>query len=630
MRYQMTLDNSIIVDNFAGGGGASTGLEMALGRPVNIAVNHDVQAIGLHEVNHPQTTHFCENVFSIDPVAVCKGRPVLAAWFSPDCTHHSKAKGGKPRKKHVRGLAWIVVRWARTVRPRLIFLENVEEFQEWGPLTVDGKPDPARKGQTFQFWKSRLERLGYKVEHHVLKASDFGAPTIRKRLFLIARCDGEAIVWPEPTHGDPKKFKKGSKLKPWRTAAECIDWNLPCPSIFSRPRPLAENTLRRVAKGFRRFVLDADRPFIVTCNHSGDGFRGQGIDEPMKTICASRDAHGVVVPYLTEHANASSPRVFAADEPLRTQCANVKGGHFAMVAPYLAGVGGRAGQSRPRSADEPVATMTTKADTVIVGACLIGAGGPAYSGKPASIEQPFGTLVAENHKQLVAPYVVKHFGGMTGVRIDTPLPTTTTRGTQNQIAAAYVTKMRGDNVGHEAGEPLHTVSAGGTHHAVTTAYLVKYYGNEKEGQDIAKPIGTVTTKDRFGLLQVEGLAPPLTDEERYSAWWTMRFLEAYEVCPPSGDVIPGPRPSFLMLGDFVVWDIGMRMLVPRELYRAQSFPEGYKIDHFMAQPEPGVKVFTPLPKTGQVRMCGNSVPPVMAEVVARHNVPRTGLMEGMI
>lgn len=278
-QFILPLAHELVIDLFAGGGGASTGIEQALGRHVDIAVNHDPEAVSLHQANHPQTRHFVSDVFEVDPVAVCDGQPVGLLWASPDCKHFSKAKGGKPVSKKIRGLAWVVVKWAKLVRPRVICLENVEEFQTWGPLADDGRPCPDRKGSTFKRWKTQLENLGYAVEHRELRACDYGAPTIRKRLFLVARCDGQPIVWPEPTHGAGRK--------PWRTAAECIDWSLPCPSIFERDRPLAEATLRRIAHGIKRYVLEAARPFIVPIQNTGWGDRPRDIDKPAPTVTGS-------------------------------------------------------------------------------------------------------------------------------------------------------------------------------------------------------------------------------------------------------------------------------------------------------------------------------------------------------
>lgn len=296
--------HELLVDNFAGGGGASTGIEFGAGRSIDIAINHDDQAISMHTVNHPQAKHFCESVWEVDPREACQGRPVGLAWFSPDCRHFSKAKGAKPVSPRVRGLAWVALRWAATVRPRVIMIENVEEFTTWGPVVKDEDgnyyPCPKRKGNTFQSFVNALSHHGYQVEYRQLRACDYGAPTIRKRLFLIARCDGHPIVWPEPSHG-PGKI-------PYRTAAEIIDWTIPCPSIFTRKRPLAENTLKRIAKGVARFVIDTDTPYVV----------------------------GNTAAFLTEHANGSQQRVFDVDQPLRTQVASIKGGHFAKVAVFLA------------------------------------------------------------------------------------------------------------------------------------------------------------------------------------------------------------------------------------------------------------------------------------------------------
>lgn len=508
MHYQTNFTDELIVDNFAGGGGASCGIEMATQTPVHIAINHDQDAIAMHEINHPYTRHYCEDVWDIDPRAVTKGQSVGLAWFSPDCKHFSRAKGGKPVEKKIRGLAWVAIRWAATVKPRIIALENVEEFLTWGPLLEDGKPCPDRKGQTFMAFVSALKKQGYKVEWKSLRACDYGAPTIRKRLFLIARRDNKPIIWPKPTHGPA-----GSGLKPYRTAAECIDWSIPCPSIFGRKRPLAENTMKRIAKGLKRFVMDADDPFIAP---TIDG---------VEIMCPS---------FLTEHANGSSQRVFDVSEPMRTQCAQVKGGHFALCTAFMA----------------------------------------------------------------------KHFGGMTGVEINKPLPTTTARGTQNQIVTAHIARHFGQSVGHDmdgpfgtltgtnkdsvitshllkmrgshsrdkhgqdAREPLHTISASGQHHAEVRAFLLKYYGNEKSGQALNAPIGTVTSRDRFGLVTIKGV-------------------------------------------DYQIIDIGMRMLTPRELYRAQGFPDDYIIDR--------VKGGRKLSKTAQIRMCGNSVSPPIAQAIMQTN-----------
>ena len=549
-QYLLGIADELVVDLFAGGGGASTGIELAIGRHVDIAINHDPEAVSLHEANHPQTRHFVSDVFEVDPHAVCGDQPVGLLWASPDCKHFSKAKGGKPVSKKIRSLAWVVVKWAAAVRPRVICLENVEEFQTWGPLGPDNRPCPQRKGQTFQRWKRQLERMGYVVEHRELRACDYGAPTIRKRLFLVARCDGQPIVWPEATHGAPDSLPvRQKKLKPWRTAAECIDWSVTAPSIFERERPLADATCRRIAKGIMRYVVDAAEPFIV---------RG-------------------AAPFLTEHANASTQRTFPADEPLRTQVAQVKGGHFALVAPTLVqtGYGEREGQA-PRALDlgKPLGTVVAGQKHALVQAFLA----KHYTGVVGSdLNDPMATVTSVDHHSLVAAHLV-HMGlgeGKDGTKrfshgirdVDQPLNTVTANGMPAGVITSHMLKLRGDNVGSSTDESLHTISAQGTHHAEVRAFLIKYYGTDQDPQ-LGEPLHTVTTKDRFGIVTVKG--------------------EPYAIV-----------------------DIGLRMLTPRELYRAQGFPESYAIDKGADG--------RPLTKTAQVRMCGNSVCPPLARALVAAN-----------
>lgn len=342
----------LVIDNFAGGGGASLGITRAIGREVDYAINHNAEAIAMHAANHPGTVHLTEDVWKVNPAELCAGRPVGMVWLSPDCTHFSKAKGGKPRSKKIRGLAWVAVRWAQLpveIRPRVLLLENVEEFETWGPL-VDGRPCPKRAGQTFRKWKRRLERLGYKVEKRVLVAADYGAPTTRKRLFIVARCDGQKITWPEPTHAkDPGASLHAMHLKKWRSAAECIDWSLPCPSIFERSKPLAENTQRRIAEGIRRYVLNCAEPFIVEypghstapCivkpNHAYEAFRGQSVERPLPTQ-TKENQFALSVPVLVGIDNKSSGdgATWAGGEPLRTVTMENR---FALAAPHLVEVG---------------------------------------------------------------------------------------------------------------------------------------------------------------------------------------------------------------------------------------------------------------------------------------------------
>ncbi|MGE6106726.1 DNA cytosine methyltransferase [Aeromonas sobria] len=516
-----SLFNEIVVDNFAGGGGASTGIEMALGRSPEIAINHDPDAISMHTVNHPETEHYCESVWDIVPRDVVAGRPVGLVWLSPDCKHFSKAKGSTPVSKKIRGLAWVTLRWAATVRPRVIMLENVEEFQTWGPLLIDSegnaRPDPAKKGRTFNSFINALRRQGYKVEWRELRACDYGTPTIRKRLFLIARRDGAPIVWPKPTHGDPASAEvKDGKLLPWRTAADIIDWSIPCPSIFltkeeakaqglNVKRPLAEATMRRIAKGVERFVIDAAEPFIVKCNHTSnrtvyDAFRGQGLHEPLQTVTAAPGFALVqpqLAPFITEHANASHQRNMPADEPLRTICAEVKGGHFALVAPVIARqFGNSVGQS---------------------------------------VEDPLGTVMAKADKsQLVTAFLAKHYTGVVGAELTQPLPTVTTVD-HNALVTSHLVKLRGTcQHGQPVTEPMPTVTAGGLHIGEVRAFLLKYYGTDST-IPCSEPLHTVTTRDRFGLVTVRG-------------------------------------------EDYQIVDIGMRMLEPHELFPAQGFLDTYVID----------------------------------------------------
>ena len=542
-QYILPIAAELVVDLFAGGGGASTGIEQAIGRHVDIAINHDPEAVSLHEANHPQTRHFVSDVFEVDPLAVTAGQPVGLLWASPDCKHFSKAKGGKPVSKKIRSLAWVVVKWAKLVQPRVICLENVEEFQTWGPLTDSGMPCPKRKGQTFARWVSALRGLGYVVEWRELRACDFGAPTIRKRLFLVARRDGAPIVWPEATHAAPDSLPvKQRKLKAWRTAAECIDWSVPAPSIFERTRPLADATCRRIAKGVMRYVVDAAEPFVVSI------------------------------------ANWSSESVRAASGPLSTITANPKGGHHAMCVPTLIsmGHGERPGQApRVPGVERPHSTITAQGQhSALVTAFLA----KHYTGVVGSaLPAPMGTATTVDHHSLVAAHLVHmgHGEGKDGTKryshgirdVALPLNTVTAHGMPAGIVTSHMLKLRGDNVGSASAEPLHTISAQGTHHAEVRAFLVKYYGTDQD-PNLSEPLHTITTKDRFGLVTVKG--------------------EAYAIV-----------------------DIGLRMLAPRELYRAQGFPESYRIDTGADG--------RPLTKTAQVRMCGNSVCPPLASALVAAN-----------
>jgi DNA (cytosine-5)-methyltransferase 1 len=721
----------LIVDSFAGGGGASVGIEWATGRSPDIAINHDPQAVAMHAANHPATKHLTEDVWKIDPVKVCGGRPVGLAWFSPDCKHFSKAKGGKPVDKKIRGLAWIVVKWAKLVKPRVICLENVEEFKDWGPLGEDNRPDKLRKGLTFQRWKAQLENLGYRVELRELVAADYGAPTTRKRLFLVGRCDGQPIRWPQQTHEQHGR----AGLPKWRAAAECIDWALPCHSIFLTPeeakplgirRPLADNTMRRIYRGLMKFVIENPRPFIVpyyglkgneTLAHSLDEplktqtgnptfsliaphvakFRGdsrgsdieaplptvtagpaenpagaahamalvsagivplthqgaernESTDEPMRTITgANRGEKALATAYVTrigqtggngdyvnspeqplgavvsknEHLLVSPVIVRTAHgerdasgkkrgkgehdpaAPLPTQTASPD---FAVATAYLAGVGGRKGQSPETGVEQPYHTITAKADTVVVAPIMVPRYGedpdptrngglgqapramsvekpmptivPTQNGaqlvaatmvvsgygeregqapRAQDIEKPLGTVVAAGKHAAVMAFLAKHFGGheTPGSALPDAMDTVTARD-HHALVASFGVKLKGTSPhGQQYNLPLHTVQAEGNHHAAAQAFMLRYYGlNDANAAD--EPLRTITAADRFGLVMVHG------------------------------------EPH-------VIVDIGMRMLVPPELYRAQGFPSTYKINVIYKG--------KPLPKDAQVRMCGNSVSP---------------------
>lgn len=606
----------IIVVGFAGGGGSCEGIKMALGRSPEEALNHDPEAVAMHAANHPETRHWCQNIWQADPAEVAAGRPIGLAWFSPDCKHFSKAKGGKPRARNIRDLAWVVVAYAklpRHIRPRVLMVENVEEFQTWGPLLEDNTPCQDGKGATFKKWVGELKRLGYRVEWRVERACDFGAPTIRKRLYVVARCDGQPIVWPDPTHGPGRAL-------PYRTAADIINWSLPCPSIFTRAKELAEATMRRIATGTMRYVVNAAEPFIVSVAHGYSGGRREyPITDPLGTVTSGGIAHGLVVPVLS-------------------------------------GCGGRAAQSPPRPADRPMGTITSKADQILIAPHLT-----KYHGNSSGSagDAPFPTITANSfHKRpggnppialvaahltrfhtksvgsdaaapvptietvdkvgLVSAFLAKHYGGVVGHGVEQAIGTVTTVD-HHSLVAAHLTQFRPNSKGHSCDEPLRTIIAGqsethqstgiqfgvvaahlthfygsgsgqgdprapiktvtatGQHAGLVAAFLTKYYGQGGQDQDCRQPLHTIPTVDRFGLVTVMVAGEP-----------------------------------------YVLSDIGMRMLTPRELFRAQGFPESYVIDIEVNGKR--------LSKAAQVRMCGNSVcPPVAAALVAA-NVPEMALV----
>lgn len=549
---QINLLDEIIVDNFAGGGGASTGMELATGRVVDIAINHDPDAILMHRTNHPHTTHYQASVWDVDPVEVCRGRPVGLAWFSPDCKHFSKAKGGKPVDKNIRGLAWIVLRWAGTVRPRVIILENVEEFQTWGPVRK-GKPVKKLTGQTFRKWLDQLRNLGYSVEWRELVAADYGAPTTRKRFFLIARCDGRPIVWPTPTHApaDSPEVKAGLR-KPWRSAAEIIDWSLPTPSIFdtkesirekynlTAQRPLRPNTMARVARGVDKFFIKTASPFLVVVNHSGE-FRGQDPGEPLQTVTA-KHGYGVASPLLAPWTvtNTTNSTGHPASEPVDTARTGGGGGQMFLSASL-------------------VQYHTEQGERV----------------RGQGLDAPLLTVDASNRYGLSAVCLEKYYGTATGQGAGEPLHTITAKDREG-VVAAHMVKLKGTNLGGPVSEPVQTITAGGGHFGVVTTMIapVSPGADLKNWPKIRELLNTYCgyglKEDEVILFQIAG-------------------------------------------GLYFMADIGLRMLTPRELYRANGFPDDYIIDRDYTGKEYG--------KAKQVARCGNAVPPPFATALVRANLP---------
>ncbi|KAB0479773.1 DNA (cytosine-5)-methyltransferase 1 [Pseudomonas reinekei] len=659
-----TQDDEIVVDFFCGGGGAGTGLEMGLGRAVNVAKNHSPQAISMHTVNHPGAVHYTTDVFEGDPDTECGGKAV--GWFhmSPDCTHHSQAAGGQPRKREIRNLSWIGLKWAGKKKPRVISLENVKQILQWGPLiakrckdtgrvvTLDLEPhptkpkskinrvagpgeivpvhnqflvpNPKRRGQTWAVFVSELRRLGYVVEWRVLKACDYGAPTSRERLFMIARCDGHPIVWPEPTHA--KNPAKG-QMK-WRTAAECIDWTVPTKSIFGRPTPLADATLRRIAKGMKKFVIDAADPFIVPI------------------------------------ANWSGEIVQSAHDPLRTVTSWPRGGSFAMASPIIAPATHQ-GSDRINDPHAPLPTVTcaNRGELTLISPVLVGTGGPEYSGKPTSIDQPSGTLMTQNHRAIAAAHLVKFRFADEGKALDEPLPTITSGGNHQRPAGAahamgistvFMAQMNGGfntTAAKSMDDPLTTVTNTGSQHQLVTATLITNTTGHA-ATDLRNPVPTVTTGQHHAICSAHlttlrkncigrGMDEPvptmtagaehhalleytLSPEHEAGALRVAAFLISYygtenmsAADAPAPTITTKDRLGLVTVTikgtPYVIVDICLRMLQPAERYKAQGFPADYIISHGADG-----KPFT---NTQQVHMCGNSVSPPPMAALARANDP---------
>ena len=651
MKSQIDIFDEIIVDNFAGGGGASTGIELAAGRPVAIAINHDPDAILLHKTNHPYTEHLQASVWDVDPVEVCKGRPVGLAWFSPDCKHFSKAKGSALVDRNIRGLAWIVLRWAAKVRPRVIMLENVEEFQTWGPVRK-GKPIKKKAGQTFRKWKQQLEDLGYVIEHRELVAADYGAPTTRKRFVLVARCDGKPIVWPERTHAprDSEEVKSG-KLKPWRSAAEIIDWTLPGYSIFASrkeiwdtygvraQRPLKPNTLRRIIRGVDKFTIKSGNPFIVDCNHSGGGHI-KDIREPLNTV-TGKHTGGVAAPVMAPLTvtNTSNSVGSPAGEPVHTI---TTAGNQLFVSANLMSIGQTGGGDRIRDVREPVPTTVSKQECCAVAANLI-----QYHTEQSEkvrgqgMEDPIMTVDSSNRYGLASCNLVEYYGNGNPIDASDPLHTVTTHD-RDGVVSAHIQKFFGGVVGEDAREPLPTVTTV-DHNALAAVHVEKYFagGYKGCGDSADAPLSTVTVEPRHGacaahVVEFKGqdigqsVDKPLRTIT--ASWGEFAECRAVLTKAPGRDLGNWPQIRELLneycgynLADdevilliirgiaYYISDITLRMLTPRELYNAMSFPLDYiiEVDY----------LGNVYPKDKQVARCGNAVCPSLAEAMVRANFP---------
>ncbi|WP_434286260.1 DNA cytosine methyltransferase [Celeribacter sp. SCSIO 80788] len=584
----------MIVDSFAGGGGASTGIEMALGRSPDVAINHNPDALALHAANHPETLHLINSVYAVDPDDVCAGREVGLAWFSPDCKHFSKAKGGKPVAKNIRDLAWVVVHWAERVKPRVIILENVEEFQDWCPLDENNYPDKTRKGETFRAWVKALKKLGYKIEWRELRACDYGAPTIRKRLFVVARCDGQPIIWRAPTHGNGRA--------PYRTAAECIDWSIPCPSIFDTSaqikekfgiranRPLAENTLSRVARGMKRYVLDAEEPFIVGVGGRMGQSPERSVNDPFQTLTAKADA-ALCVPSLMS-LKGTARRDSAVTAPHPTILAG--GGHSALISPVLTYAQQGGGCRDIRDPHHTICANSKDQNSVII---------------PTLIQTGYGERKGQAPRSL---------------DINAPLGTVVAGGIKHATAAAFLAQQNGgpkmnNHAGRDLRDPMSTVTAAGSQQTPVAAFFAKYYGTG-DGARMDEPMHTVTVKDRFAHTQAELSVPPFSPEHEARAREVAEFLRSH------GAWDGGEFVTLTIDGcEYVIVDIGLRMLTPRELFNAQGFPRDYVIEGTWNDDG----VFTEFPKYVQVSCCGNSVCPDLAAALVRANCAHLIEMENV-
>lgn len=663
----------LIIDSFAGGGGASEGIRAAIGRDPDIAMNHNRMALAMHRINHPSTRHIEEDVWNVDAIGLCAGRPIGLLWMSPDCKHFSKAKGGKPREKAIRGLAWVGLRWVKSLpphqRPRVVFLENVEEFQDWGPLLDSGHPCPVQKGETFKQYVKAWQALGAQVEWRELRACDYGVPTIRKRLFMVIRFDGLPIVWPEPTHGAPdSEGVRSGRLKPWRTAAEIIDWSLPCPSIFETSaeikaklgvranRPLADATMARIAKGTMRYVVNAAKPFLVRVNHGDSrGRRDRGLDEPMPTT-THYGGDAVVSPFVspvkTWGGGGNDPR--SVEEPARTVTASKRGEH-AIVAPFVTKFNrGATGHE----VDRPLATVTAHAgETRGGGAAPLGIVAPILvtnttGHAAAGVDEPTSTITTGGHHVLASGFLVPRYGERTGQEprtrsLEEPTPVIVPTGNEGSLAAVHLTRQFGQSIGSGADEPVGTITAGGAGKAgVVAAFLAQHNtardGAVNPGCDARAPVSTITAAGGHQnlvaahLLNLRGSdrrdapidrpAPTATGGGNHAAA-VYAFLQSYygseldgqSADAPIGTETTKPRHGVITVTiqgqPYAIVDIGMRMLTPRERFSAQGFRPDYVIDK--GELEDGSIVSLTMEQQGSA--CGNSVCPGLAEALVAAN-----------
>lgn len=649
---QCSIFDECFIDSFAGGGGASTGIEMATGHPVDIAINHDEAAIMMHRRNHPFTEHYREDIWQVDPQNAVRNRHVRLAWFSPDCKHFSRAKGAALVDKKIRGLAWVVLRWAAAVRPDVIFLENVPEFTTWGPVRK-GKPVKSKKGQTYRKWLKQLYELGYTIETRRICAADLGAPTIRTRFHLIARCDGKPIKWPQQTHAARSSEEvKSGKLLPWRAASEIIDFSLPCPSIFASKkeikdkygvnamRPLKENTLRRIARGLDKFVIKSGEPFIVECNHRGDG-HSQKLDNPIGTV-TSKYSGGVVdpliIPYhMHNHSNAvgtdmrepvntvtgvgaqmfieskATPYVICnnagnvphgMDEPIPTV---TTGGRNILITPYLAQ---HKFQNGAQDIKNPLSTVTSVGAHELIVPSLIQyhSEQSAKEVRGQCVDVPLQTVDAANRYGLSATFLSEYYGNARdGIGVQEPVQTVTSKDREG-LSTAFLSKFFTGVDGASINEPTPTVTSI-DHNSMILSHLAHFKGEDK-GQSCYDPMMTVTSRDGQ-FASVWTTIVKWDGQSDLGYWANIRaMLNKYCGYDLADDEI-------LLLNIHGIWyfisDIGLRMLTPRELYDAMGFPHDYIIDRDTNG--------NPISRADQVARCGNAVVPLVAEALVRANLP---------